>query len=138
MIQIQSINHQEVFVLLLLKQQRRIQGQLTESSHDIQKQAQYSIYYSTTVLEEILLELHHHIAKSAWLTQKYLRKKVIKTITENSVEVGLFATSVTQLIQFCLFRFKVIADQLFYSYKFYLYQNVYIYIYIYTYVYFLP
>ena len=27
---------------------------------------------STTVLEEILLDLHHHIARLAWLMQEYL------------------------------------------------------------------
>ena len=27
---------------------------------------------STTLLEEILLDLHHHIAKLAWLIQEYL------------------------------------------------------------------
>ena len=27
---------------------------------------------STTVLEEILLDLHHHIARLAWLIQEYL------------------------------------------------------------------
>ena len=37
-------------------------------------------------------------------------KKVIRTKTENSVEVGLFVPS---LIQLCLFKFKLIADQLF-------------------------
>ena len=26
---------------------------------------------STTVLEEILLDLHHHLASSAWLIQEY-------------------------------------------------------------------
>ena len=26
----------------------------------------------TTVLEEILLDLHHHIARLAWLIQEYL------------------------------------------------------------------
>ena len=47
---------------------------------------------STTVLEKILLDLHHHIARLAWLIQKYifLVKKVIRTNTENSEEVGLF------------------------------------------------
>ena len=27
---------------------------------------------STTVLEEIILDLHHHIARLAWLIQEYL------------------------------------------------------------------
>ena len=27
---------------------------------------------STTVLEEILLDIHHHIARLAWLIQEYL------------------------------------------------------------------
>ena len=37
-------------------------------------------------------------------------KKVIRTKTENSVEVGFFVPS---LIELCLFKFKLIADQLF-------------------------
>ena len=50
---------------------------------------------STTVLEEILVDLHHHIARLTWLIQEYLYliKKVIRTNTENLVEVGLFVTS---------------------------------------------
>ena len=54
-------------------------------------------------------------------------KKVIRTNTGNSVEVGLFVTPLSHLFS-CLFKFNVIADQLSYSYKFYLYQNVYIFI----------
>ena len=47
---------------------------------------------SNTVLEKILLDLHHHIARLAWPIQKciFLVKKVIRTNTENSEEVGLF------------------------------------------------
>ena len=57
---------------------------------------------STTVLEEILLDLHHHIARLAWLIQEYLFlvKKVTRTNTENSVEVGLFVTSLIHLVLF--------------------------------------
>ena len=59
---------------------------------------------STTVLEEILLDPHHHIARLAWLIQEYLFlvKKVIRTNTENSVEVGLFVPSIsfTHLVLF--------------------------------------
>ena len=54
------------------------------------------------------------------------------TNTENSVEVLTVFQITDSLIWFCLFKFKVIADQPFYSHKFYLYQNVYIYIYMYT------
>ena len=36
-----------------------------ESLHDLQKQAQ-----NNTVLEKILLDLHHHIARLAWLMQE--------------------------------------------------------------------
>ena len=72
---------------------------------------------STTVLEEILFDLHQYLARLALLIQEYLFlvKKVIRNNLENSAEVGLF---VTLLIYFYLF--KVIADQYFYSYKFYL------------------
>ena len=52
------------------------------------------------------------------------RKNLIRTNTKNSVEVRHFTNS---LMYFCLFIFKVTADQLF-KYKVYLYQNVYIYI----------
>ena len=57
---------------------------------------------STTVLEEILLDLHHHIARLAWLIQEYLFlvKKVTRTNTENSVEVGLFVPSLTHSFSF--------------------------------------
>ena len=57
---------------------------------------------STTVLEEILLDLHHHIARLAWLIQEYLFlvKKVTRTNTENSIEVGLFVTSLIHLVLF--------------------------------------
>ena len=57
---------------------------------------------STAVLEEILLDLHHHIARLAWLIQEYLFlvKKVTRTNTENSVEVGLFVTSLIHLVLF--------------------------------------
>ena len=57
---------------------------------------------STTVLEEILLDLHHHIARLAWLIQEYLFlvKKVTRTNTENSVEVGLFVLSLIHLVLF--------------------------------------
>ena len=39
----------------------------------------------STVLEEILLDLRHHIARLAWLIQEYLFlvKKLIRTSTEN-------------------------------------------------------
>ena len=48
---------------------------------DMQKQAQINY----TVLEEILLDLHHHIARLAWLIQEYLFlvKKLIRTSTRN-------------------------------------------------------
>ena len=49
-------------------------------------------------------------------------KNVIGTNTKNWAEVGgLFVRS---LILFYLFKFKVIPDQQFYSYEFYLYQNI--------------
>ena len=48
---------------------------------------------STTVLEEILLDLNHHLARLAWLIKEYFfSKKVTRTITENLAEVGLFVT----------------------------------------------
>ena len=67
----------------------------TESLHDMQKQAQ--IFYT-----EILLDLHHHIARLAWLIQEYLFlvKKVIRTNTEHSVELGLFAPSLIHSFSF--------------------------------------
>ena len=87
---------------------------------------------STTILEEILLDLYHHIVRLAWLIQEYLflvKKYIIRTHTENSVEVGRTLRHITHSqILFCLFKFRVIADQLFYCYKFYLYQHVHIYI----------
>ena len=43
---------------------------------------------SATVLKELLLDLHHHRARLAWLIQK----KKVRTKTENSSEVGLFVT----------------------------------------------
>ena len=56
---------------------------------------------STTVLQEILLDLHHHLARLAWLIQKYIfSKKVIMSNTENSVQVGLFVTSLIHLFSF--------------------------------------
>ena len=57
---------------------------------------------STTVLEEILLDLHHPLARLAWLIQEYLffSKKVITADTENSVEVGLFITSLIHSFRF--------------------------------------
>ena len=52
---------------------------------------------STTVLEEILLDLHHHTARLAWLIHVnrilFFSKKRIRTNTKNSVEVGLFVKS---------------------------------------------
>ena len=47
---------------------------------------------SSKVPGEILLDLHHDIARLAWVIQEYLFfvKKVIRTNTENSVEVELF------------------------------------------------
>ena len=59
---------------------------------------------STTVLEEILLDLHCHIATLAWLIQKYLFlvKKVIRTNTENSDLAGqLFKLLKILLISKC-------------------------------------
>ena len=50
---------------------------------------------STTIVEEILLDFHHHVATLAWLIQEYLFlvEKVTRTNTENSLEVaGLFVT----------------------------------------------
>ena len=62
---------------------------------------------STTVLEEILLDLNHHLARLAWLIKEYLffSKKVTRTITENLAEVGLFVTysfSFAYSYTFCL------------------------------------
>ena len=50
-------------------------------------------------------------------------KKVIRTNTKKSVEVGIFVTSLIFLVLFIQIQI-----QIFYSYKFYLYQNVCIYI----------
>ena len=52
--------------------------------------------------EKTLLDLHHHIARLAWLIQEYLFlvKKVTRTNTENSAEVGLFVTSLIHLVLF--------------------------------------
>ena len=70
--------------------------------HDMQKQAQMNY----AVPEEILLDLHHHIARLSWLVQEYLF--LVKSNQDQQS------------------KFKVIADQLFYSYKIYLYQYVHI------------
>ena len=67
---------------------------------------------STTVLEEILLDLHPLIARLSWLIQEYLFlvKKVIKTNTENSDLAGqLFKllyqnfTYIKTLIYICMY-----------------------------------
>ena len=53
--------------------------------------------------EEISLELSHHIiARLAWLIQQYvfLVKKILRTNTENSVDGGLFVTSLIHLVLF--------------------------------------
>ena len=56
---------------------------------------------STTELEEILLDLHHHIATLVWLIQSiYFRKNVIRTDNENSVEIGLFVPSLIHSFSF--------------------------------------
>ena len=55
-------------------------------------------------------------------------KNVIRTNAENSVEVGLFVTSLIHSFIVLFIQIQVIADQLFYSYKFYLYQYEHIYI----------
>ena len=61
------------------------------------------------------LYLHHHKTKLAWLIQEYLFlvKSNHRTNTENSVEVGLFVPSFQFTLLVFLFKFKVIADQLF-------------------------
>ena len=59
-------------------------------------------HISITLLEEILLNLHHHISRLAWLIQEYLllAKRVIRTITKNSVEVEFFITSLIHSFSF--------------------------------------
>ena len=88
-------------------------------------------HISTTVLEEILLDLNHHLAILAWLKKKFITpfygcgsatsrlvpfrggsleylffsKKVTRTITQNLAEVGLFLTysfSFAYSYTFCL------------------------------------
>ena len=90
----------------------------------MQKQGQI-----TTLLKEILVDLHYHIAGLAWLIQGYLvlvkKIKKIRTNIQNSVEVGL--CHITHSLSF-VYSNSELSDQLFYSYKFYLCQNVYIYI----------
>ena len=51
-------------------------------------------YRSTTVLEEILLDFHHHLARLARLIQEYLFavKKEFEPTLKNSAEIGLFVT----------------------------------------------
>ena len=54
-----------------------------------------NMHRSTTVLKEILLDLHNHIARLTWLIQEsnlIFSKNVIRINTENSVEVGLCVT----------------------------------------------
>ena len=77
------------------------------------------------------------MARLTWLIQEYqcLVKKVIRTNTENSVEVGLFATSLIHFVLFIQIQKNSFITSFFYSYKFYLYHNVCIYT---SYVYFLP
>ena len=70
---------------------------------------------STTVLEEILLYLYQHIYSQIRMANPRIyifSKKVIRTNTENSVEVCL-CHIIHSLIQFCLLKFKVVADQFF-------------------------
>ena len=57
---------------------------------------------STTVSEQLLLDLDHHIDKIAWLIKEYqfLVKKVIRTTTENLVEVGLLVPSLIHSFSF--------------------------------------
>ena len=52
---------------------------------------------STTVLEEILLDLHLSMANPRI---SIFSKKVIRTNTENSVEVGLIVTSLIHSFSF--------------------------------------
>ena len=50
---------------------------------------------SSTVLEYNFFDLHHYIARLDWLIQEYLflvKKYIIRTNTENSVEVELSLT----------------------------------------------
>ena len=70
---------------------------MTESLHDMQNK-----HWSTKVLEEISLIFYHHIARLSWLIQEYifLVKKVIRTNTKNSVEVGLFVPSIIHSLSF--------------------------------------
>ena len=57
---------------------------------------------STTVSEQLLLDLDHHIDKIAWLIKEYqfLVKKVTRTTTENLVEVGLLVPSLIHSFSF--------------------------------------
>ena len=102
------------FYKLLLQKKRRIQGQLLFKNylHMICKNkhrptAQY--------LKKLY---HYHVAGLAWLLQEYLfLVKKQQGNTENSVEIELFVTSsiTHSLIQFCLFKLKIIADQHFFT-----------------------
>ena len=55
------------FITKVAKKNSRLLLFKTESLDDMQKIAQI-----TTVLEEILLDLYHHLARVVWLIQEYL------------------------------------------------------------------
>ena len=86
------------FILLLLKQERKIQEQFkTELLHGMQKQAQIN---------------HSTLRNFTWPSSPYsfismanprisvFRNKVIRTNTENSVQVGLFVPSLIHSFSF--------------------------------------
>ena len=100
MLQIKSINHHSVFLLLLM-QQRKNSGVVVAQERIVTWHAKTStdqLQYFTG----ILLNLHHPIASLASLIQEYLCLvwKLIRTNTENSVEVGLFVTSLIHSFSF--------------------------------------
>ena len=76
------VSKSSVTFLLSLKYREKFWSTCSRQNHYITCKNKYR---STTVLEEILLDLHHHIARLAWLIQEYLFlvKKLIRTSTEN-------------------------------------------------------
>ena len=59
---------------------------------------------STTVRKEVLLDLHHHVARLAWLIQEFLflvKKQSGPTLKiRTNTEVGLFVPSLIHSLNF--------------------------------------
>ena len=114
----------------------------TESLHGMQFCCTWSVlvfkfkHRPTTVLEKILLDLHHHIARLSWLIQEYLfwliQEYLFFSKKSNQDQHWKFSRGrtlcpITHLVLFIQIQTSSMTSFL-NSHKFYLYQNVYIYI----------